>query len=264
MFSPVRAWTYSQRPREGIRHGCPVQPLKSQPATLIILSVENTLTVSAAACGRFDVATDVVIFAIRDDALQVLLRRRASQSLDATYWALPGGYVDAARDLDECAARTLADQTGIRDVYLEQLYTFGQPERHPASRVISVAYYALVSGERLTGADSEERGTWWPVDRLPEMYLDHERIVLAARARLEAKLEYSTIAFQLMPERFTLSELQHVYETIHGRPIDKRNFRKRVLAMNCVEATDAKRCNGSHRPARLYRYTAGDAIQYLK
>lgn len=212
---------------------------------------------------QFHVATDIVIFTIGDDALQVLLRRRESEALNGTFWALPGKYVVDSEPLDNCAQRALAEQTGIRDVYLEQLYTFGRPDRHPTARVVSVAYYALVSGDRL--ADFESGcGKWWDTGRLPEMYLDHESIVGAARERLAAKLEYSTIAFQLMPEHFTLSELQQVYETIYDRAVDKRNFRKRVLALEHVEATERKRRNGSHRPARLYRYTARDAIHYVR
>lgn len=210
------------------------------------------------------VSTDVVVFTIRDESLKVLLRKRPSASLERTCWALPGGYVGAGQPLDECAELTLAEQTGLRDVYLEQLYTFGRPDRHPASRVMSVAYYALVSGDRTAEAQSAGNGTWWRVERLPELYLDHAGIVSAAHERLKAKLAYSTIGFQLMPEYFTLSELQQVHEIICDRPMDKRNFRKRVLAMEHVEPTERRRRNGSHRPARLYRYTARDGVQYLK
>ena len=225
--------------------------------------MRDTLT-EAVGDARFQVSTDVVIFTIRDESLQVLLRRRESETLDGTFWALPGEYFADLEPLDDCAQRALVEQTGLEDVYLEQLYTFGCPERHPGSRVISVAYFALVCGDRLGGVEPDGGGTWWDAGRLPPMYLDHDRIVRAARDRLAAKLEYSTIAFQLMPEYFTLSELQSVYETVYGRPVDKRNFRKRVLALEHVEATERKRRNGSHRPARLYRYTARDAIQILK
>jgi 8-oxo-dGTP diphosphatase len=237
--------------------------LKSRTAVPIIVGVKDTLSDCVGGTG-FRVSTDIVVFAIRDDVLQVLLRRHDAQPPDGVAWALPGGYVADCEPLDDCAQRTLAAQTGLEDIYLEQLYTFGQPERHPGSRVISVAYYALVSGDILENPDSGSCGSWWDTRRLPELYLDHGRIVRTARQRLAAKLEYSTIAFQLMPEFFTLSELQSVYETILGRPVDKRNFRKRVLSLEHVEPTDRKRRNGSHRPARLYRYTARDAIHFLK
>ncbi len=239
--------------------------MKSVVAALIIVRVKDTLTIPEdCETGSFRVSTDVVIFTILDDALQVLLRRLDRPDGPSSPWALPGGHVRAGEPLDDCAQRTLREQTGLADVYLEQLYTFGQPNRHPAARVISVAYYALVSGDRLADIGQGWRGGRHAVDKLPVLYLDHDRIVMAARGRLEAKLEYSTIAFQLMPEDFTLSELQHVYETICGRPVDKRNFRKRVLAMEHVKATERTRRNGSHRPARLYRYTAREAIHYLK
>lgn len=225
--------------------------------------MNDTLTDSSGGA-RFHVSTDIVIFTICDDVLQVLLQRRDSETQAGMVWTLPGAYVGAGQPLDDCAQRAVAEQAGLTEVYLEQLYTFGQPERHPGTRVISVAYFALVSGERLAGIESGGRGTWWDAGRLPELHLDHERIVQVARERLEAKLEYSTIAFQLMPEYFTLSELQNVYESIHDRPVDKRNFRKRVLALEHIEATDHKRRNGSHRPARLYRYAARDAVHFLK
>jgi 8-oxo-dGTP diphosphatase len=237
--------------------------LKSGTAVPIIVGVKGTLSDSAVGTG-FRVSTDIVVFAIREDALQVLLRRYEARPPDIAAWALPGGYVADCEPLDDCAQRTLAAQTGLEDIYLEQLYTFGQPERHPGSRVISVAYYALVSGDILEVTDSGSCGSWWDTRDLPELYLDHGRIVRTARQRLAAKVEYSTIAFQLMPEFFTLSELQSVYETVLGRPVDKRNFRKRVLSLAHVEPTDRMRRNGSHRPARLYRYTARDAIHFLK
>lgn len=211
----------------------------------------------------FAVTADIVVFGMRGDALQVLLRREADSRADAL-WALPGGRVAASEGVDVCAGRALGEQTGIRDVYVEQLYTFGQPDRQRACREISVAYFALVDGDRAAAQVPRERVHWHAVEQLPALHLDHERIIQTARERLSAKLEYSTIAFQLMPEYFTLSELQQVYEAVHQVPIDKRNFRKRILALDHMEATEHKRCNGSHRPARLYRYTARDAIHYLK
>lgn len=234
----------------------------------IILRVKDTLTLTGTGAGLsgqglFRVSTDIVIFKILDGALGVLLRRADSGEAGRIVWALPGDCVGVSEPLEDCAARALG-RTGIRDVYLEQLYSFGQPDRNPDFREISVAYYALVSGDRDAGGDVDQYGRWWRVDALPELCLDHERIVGAARERLAAKLEYSTIAFQLMPEQFTLSELQQVYEAICQRPMDKRNFRRRVLALDHLEATQGMRRNGSHRPARLYRYAVRDAIHYLK
>lgn len=211
----------------------------------------------------FAVTAEIVVFGMHGEALQVLLRRGGDAGVDAP-WLLPGSPLARDEGVDVCAARVLGEQTGITDVYLEQLYTFGQAERHFGCREISVAYFALIDGDRVLSPQAGAPVRWHPVDQLPVLHLDHESIIRTARERLSAKLEYSTIAFQLMPEYFTLSELQHVYEAVHQMPVDKRNFRKRVLALEHMQATERKRCNGSHRPARLYRYTARDTIHYLK
>lgn len=205
-------------------------------------------------------ATQIVPFTIRTERLDVLLVRRA------TGWTLPGDYVGADEDLDTAARRQLAEQTGLRDVYLEQLYTFGRPERDPAQRVVAVAYYALVPAERLqtSGLQPADGVRWAAVRELPPLPLDHGEIITLAHRRLAAKLAYSTIALQLMPERFTLSELQAVYETILNEPLDKRNFRKRTLALNCIEATGETARRGGHRPARLYQAKHPDQVDFIK
>ncbi len=212
------------------------------------------------------VSTDIVVFAVAEGQLQVLLREHPSAAVPARPLALPGGYVSPVEHLDRSAQVTLARQTGVTDVYLEQLYTFGRPDRHPRSRVITVAYYALVPPDRVAqiGAERHRRVGWFAVPQLSELYLDHAEIVRLARARLVAKLDYSTIAFQLLSKTFTLSELQRIYEAILGGTLDKRNFRKRILAMNYIEDTGEQRRHGSHRPARLYRYKSPGKVHYLK
>ena len=227
----------------------------------------KTLTeLRATAPWLLHVSTDIVIFTIREGELRVLLRRRYSEAMSVTCWALPGGYLGPVEPLEQCAQRTLAHQTGIDDVYLEQLYTFGRPDRHPKSRVITVAYFALIPWERVCAESAEgvPHIAWRHVDALPDLYLDHAEIIDQARQRLVSKLQYSTIGFEFMPEQFTLGDLQCVYETILGEPLDKRNFRKKVLAFGCVEDTGEQRRNGSHRPARLYRYTAPGEVLYIK
>ena len=209
-------------------------------------------------------ATDVVVFTIREHRLLVLLVRRAGAPY-ADHWALPGGMVPADEGLDECASRMLREKTAVRGVYLEQLYSFGHPERDPRGRVVSVSYYALVPPERLrTVADDDDRLAWMPVDDLPDMAFDHAGIVAMAHRRLAAKLDYSTIALQFMGERFTLSELQSVYETILGESLDKRNFRKRVRNLTCIEETGERFRAGKHRPARLFRVTQPDRVDIIK
>ncbi len=209
------------------------------------------------------VAAGLVIFTIRDALLQVLLRRQRAPGI--VPWSLPGGAVDVREDLDGSASRILTDQTGLIDVYLEQLYTFACPSREPCECVITVAYYALTPTERADRATAEGQGlTWFPLHHLPQTCADDAKIIDVARQRLIAKLDYSTIAFQFMPQHFTLSELQRVYETILGESLDKRNFRKRVLSLGSLEATEKMRRNGSHRPARLYRLKAPGEVQFIK
>ncbi len=211
------------------------------------------------------VTTDVVIFTIQDDDLRVLLIQRANDPYRGNR-SLPGGFVDIDEDLEHCALRELREETGITGVYLEQLYTFGKPDRDPRERVITVAYYALAPMDRLQvrAASDAAAADWFPVSDLPELAFDHRQIIKLAHRRLASKLDYSTIALQFMPREFTLSELQKVYEIILGDKLDKRNFRKRVLAYDCIEDTGRERRNGRHRPARLYTLKFPGKVQIIK
>lgn len=211
------------------------------------------------------VTTDVVLFTIRDDQLQLLLIERGNEPFRG-HWALPGGFVDIDEDLPECAARELAEETAINNVYLEQLGTFGRPGRDPRERVISVAYLALTPADHLrvqAGDDAASAG-WFPLNDLPALAFDHDEIIAVAHRRLVSKLDYSTIAFQLLPETFTLGELQQVYETLVDAEIDKRNFRKWAQALEYIEQTGELRRRGKHRPARVYRLTNRGQVSYLK
>ncbi len=211
------------------------------------------------------VTTDIVIFTIRQDELKILLIKRALPPFQGM-WALPGGFVNLDESLEEGARRELAEETGMRDVYLEQLYTFGEPDRDPRERVITVAWYALVPSDEIdiqAGSDAEGV-SWFGMQELPELAFDHTAILEMAYERLVAKLDYSTIAFQFMPRNFTLSELQHVYEVILQEPVDKRNFRKRMLGLDLIVDTGKDRRDGAHRPARLYRVRHPKRIDYIK
>lgn len=211
------------------------------------------------------VTTDIVIFTIRDDRLKLLLIRRGAEPFKGK-WALPGGFVGIDESLEDGARRELEEETGVSGVYLEQLYTFGQPDRDPRERVITVAYYALIPSDKLAiraATDAEAVG-WFAMDELPELAFDHAEIVAMAQERLRAKLDYSTIAFQFMPARFALSELQRVYEIILGEEIDKRNFRKWVLALEQIEETGEQRREGAHRPAMLYRVKEPGEVKIIK
>jgi 8-oxo-dGTP diphosphatase len=211
------------------------------------------------------VTTDIVIFTLQDDELKVLLIRRAGDPYRDS-WALPGGFIEIDEDLEACALRELEEETGVTGVYLEQLFTFGRPDRDPRERVITVAYYALVPFDRLSiraSSDAAEVG-WFSCKQLPPLAFDHAQIIQLALERLAAKIDYSTLALQFMPQRFTLGELQRVYEIILGEPQDKRNFRKRVMAYGCIEPTGETRRNGNHRPAQLYAVKTPGRVEFVK
>ncbi len=211
------------------------------------------------------VTTDVVVFTIRDGRLKLLLIERGAEPYRGM-WALPGGFLDIDEDLEACAMRELEEETGVRGVYLEQLYTFGTPGRDPRERVISIAYYALIPSDRLQvkAASDASDARWFALDGMPELAFDHNEIIRQAHRRLVAKLDYSTIAFQFMAETFTLSELQAVYEILLDEELDKRNFRKWILALEKVEETGELRRTGNHRPARMYRLKNPDQVEIIK
>ena len=204
---------------------------------------------------RPSVTVDVVILSLRQKDLQVLLVKRRSWPYEGM-WAIPGGFVNMDESLETAAKRELQEETGVQDVYLEQLYTFGDPGRDPRTRVITVVYFALLDSERLQVRAASDAGDvgWFSVYGLPPLAFDHEKILEYALNRLRGKLEYTTIAFSLLPEQFTLRELQRVYEIILHRKLDKRNFRKKTTATGILEDTGAKKMEGTHRPARLYRF----------
>jgi 8-oxo-dGTP diphosphatase len=204
--------------------------------------------------GRIGVAVDVVIFTVDATRLRVLLALRSHDPY-AGCWALPGGFVRPDESAETAAERELAAKTGLEGVFLEQLYTFSDPQRDPRNRVVSIAYYALVAAERLQDRHGLQETKWHAIDgSLPSLGFDHGRILETAVQRIRGKLEYAPIGFQLLPEKFTLTEIQRVYEAVLGRPIDKRNFRSKLLKSGQVQELDAYR-TGAHRPARLYEFT---------
>jgi 8-oxo-dGTP diphosphatase len=202
------------------------------------------------------VTVDVVIFTVREGELRVLLVRRGIEPF-AGAWAIPGGFVRDGEALEGAALRELREETGVSDVYLEQLYTFGEPARDPRGRVVTVSYFALIGSDRelAAGTDAADAG-WWPMSGLPPLAFDHGAILQYALERLRNKLEYTTVGFQLLPERFTLSELQGVYEAILGRPLDKRNFRRKIELLGILTPLKERRSAGRSRPAQLYRFSA--------
>lgn len=205
---------------------------------------------------RPSVTVDVVIFTLIDGSLHVLLVQRRNWPYEGR-WAIPGGFVEMSESLDEAARRELEEETGLQDVYLEQLYTFGTPGRDPRTRVISIAYIALIRADAQPLRVSEESTAvrWFPVSALPGMLaFDHDDILAAALGRLRSKLEYTTLAFQLLPEVFSILELKGIYEQILGEgELDKGNFYRKIKDARILEDTGERR-EGRGRPTALYRF----------
>jgi 8-oxo-dGTP diphosphatase len=203
------------------------------------------------------VTVDVVIFTVRESKLQVLLVERAIAPFKGR-WALPGGFIRTRESLEEAALRELEEETGVREIWLEQLYTFGDPARDPRGRVVTVAYYALIASDQapLTPGSDATAARWWPVSDLPALGFDHDRILAYALERLRNKLEYTTVGFQLLPRQFTLGQLQAVYEAILGRALDKRNFRRKMELLDILTPLDEWAQEGPGRPAQLYCFSA--------
>ena len=202
------------------------------------------------------VAVDIVIFTIHSGELRVLLVKRGIPPF-AGQFAIPGGFVLEDESLEQAALRELKEETGLGDVYLEQLYSFGDLGRDPRGRVITVAYYALIAGDRspLTPGTDAADARWCAVQDLPPLAFDHRKILDYALERLRNKLEYTTVGFQLLPSRFSLSELQEVYEAILTKKLDKRNFRRKLALLKVLRPTREYR-RGGRRPARLYEFVA--------
>jgi len=204
-------------------------------------------------CDTQAVAVDVVIFTVIGDDLKVLLIQRAVKPIDV--WAIPGGFVRTDEDLKTAALRELYEETGVKDVYLEQLYSFGDPKRDPRARVITIAYFALVEPEKVElkfGSDAKDVA-WFSIKDIPELAFDHKEILEYAYQRLVWKLEYTNVIYSLLPRFFTLTQLQQAYEAILDHPLDKRNFRRKFISTGLIIPTGEKE-GGAHRPAELYRF----------
>ena len=231
----------------------------------------------AKAFEQVSVAVDVALLSVSEGAMRVRVVQRTEHPARGK-WALPGGFVGPTESLDAAAARVLHDKAGVSGVFLEQLYTFGDPRRDPRTRVISVAYYALVASDRgastartaacvsgkivvpWEGETGGEVGVIDVASKPMALAFDHASILGMAIKRVRGKLDYTPIGFQLLPARFTLRMLQDVHETILGRPLNKDSFRRRMLASELLEATGEHEDETPHRPAELYRFTRRSAV----
>lgn len=202
------------------------------------------------------VTVDCVVFGL-DNAqkLKVLLIQRGVAPYENS-WALPGGFVRVDESIEVAAARELKEETGIDKIFLEQLYTFGEVDRDPRDRIITVAYYALINiGEYIIQAKTDAKNAqWFSVEELPDLAFDHRKILDVAKLRLKGKLRYQPIGFELLPAKFTLTQLQRLYETVLEQKLDKRNFRNKILKMKLLIDIEEMQAGVSHRPAKLYRF----------
>lgn len=201
------------------------------------------------------IATDVAIFTIHNDSLHVLLIHMKKKPFTGM-WALPGGLIRPHESVDDGAKRHLSLKTGVKNVYLEQLYTFGEVHRDPFGRVVSVAYMALIPSQNIKLKTTKEYAEvkWFLIRKLPKLAYDHSEVITYALSRIRAKLEYTNVAYSLLPKEFTLSDLQRIYEIILNKKIDKRNFRKKILSLNLIKRLRKKTSGSTGRPAQFYQF----------
>ena len=214
---------------------------------------------------NISITVDTVIFTIREEELQVLLVKRGREPFKDMY-AIPGGFVNQDESLVDAARRELKEDTGVDCRYLEQLYTFGDVKRDPRGRIVTISYFALVDSTKIVpvaGTDAAE-AEFFPAYNLPKLAFDHADIMAYALQRLKWKCEYTTVAFSLLPEEFTFTDLQGIYEKIFNREFDKRNFRKKILALDLIDPINEHR-EGAHRPAQLYKFKRqiGEIVEIL-
>jgi 8-oxo-dGTP diphosphatase len=200
------------------------------------------------------VTVDIVVFTIENDDLKVLLIQRDLEPFEGQ-WALPGGFIEIDERLSDAAKRELKEEAGVSANVLEQFYTFGRPDRDPRERIITVAYYALIPSDHisLTAGDDARDAQLYSTGELPALAGDHESIFRLAKQRVTGRLNDAYFAFQMLPKAFTMYELRRVHELFLGQELDKRNFRKKIIALDQIEETGDKRESVRHRPARLYR-----------
>ena len=211
------------------------------------------------------VTVDIAVFSIKNDDLKVLLVKRKINPFKDK-WALPGGFVKIKESLEAAAKRELQEETGVKDIYLEQLYTFGDPGRDPRGRVITVSYLALINSEKISlhATTDTSDAQWFSVSKVPNLAFDHKKILDYSLKRLKWKFEYTAVAFSLLPKKFTMGELQKIYKIVFNKSFDKRNFAKKILSLNILKEEEIKR-DVSHRPPMTYslKKNIGEVVEIL-
>ncbi|HEU4506875.1 MAG TPA: NUDIX domain-containing protein [Pyrinomonadaceae bacterium] len=216
---------------------------------------------------RPGLTVDCVIFGLDldEETLRVMLIQRDVEPYEGV-WAIPGGFVRSGETLMQAATRELEEETGIKDVFLEQLYTFGDPDRDPRGWIVSVAYYALVSPDKhdIRATADARQARWFPITAVPRLAFDHKEILATALERIRGKLTYAPLGFELLPQKFTIKQLQKVYEIVLGRTLDNRNFRKKIFAMDVLRELGEMQKGVPHRAARLYKFDERKYNQMIK
>jgi len=203
------------------------------------------------------VSVDNVVFGFDHTGLKVLLIYRGADPY-RNCWALPGDLISLDTNLSDSAEKVLQDLTGLDQIYMEQIHTFGKVDRHPYGRVFTVAYFALIKIEdyHLHPSSWAEEAAWFPIGEIPDLPFDHNEILVYAKDQLKTKIRRQPIGFELLPKHFTLTELQTLYESILETEFDVRNFRKKILSMDFISDTGLKQTSVTHRPAKLFKYNA--------
>ena len=202
-----------------------------------------------------NLSIDCVVFGFEKQKLEILLIKRKREPQKG-HWALPGGFILKNESLDESAVRILDETSNVKNIYLEQVHTFGKVDRYPLRRVITIGYFALINPDThflKPGIDTTDV-KWFDINELPELVFDHTTIFNFALSQLRQRVRYKPIGFELLPEKFTLTQLQILYEAILGFQMDKRNFRKKILGLKMLEQLDEFQTGVAHRAARLYKF----------
>ncbi len=210
-------------------------------------------------------SVDAVVFGYEEGKISVLLIKRKYEPFKGK-WAIPGGFVLNDESLEEAVQRELQEETGVKINYLEQLYTFGEPTRDPRGRVVSIAYFGLVrpNAFKISASIDAAEVQWYNIDELPELSFDHKEILKIAIERLQGKITYEPIGFELLDKKFPFSDLEKLYTTLLGREIDRRNFRKKIIGLNVLDELDEKVSKGSGRPANLFQFNQKKYFQLKK
>lgn len=214
---------------------------------------------------QIKLTVDAVVFGYEDGKVSVLLIKRKFAPFRGK-WALPGGFVQAEESLEEAVERELFEETGVKVDYLEQLYTFGNTKRDPRGRVVSIAYFVLIkpNAYRINASTDAEVAQWFDINEIPPLSFDHEDILERAITRLQGKITYEPIGFELLDKKFPFSDLEKLYSTLLGRPVDRRNFRKKIISLNVLDELDEKVSKGSGRPANLFQFNKKRYFQLKK